>query len=94
VSRAQVVYQTRGAGGGSLWVRKPHGGWRTIRFESGPTAAAKLLGLARALGQLGAAVTVPPSGGCLAVPRAVPDSARRIAPHARPDIEPSSPRAP
>jgi hypothetical protein len=71
VTRAQVVYQFRRAGGGTVWVRRPRGGWRAITFMSARTQLAKLMALWRALGRIGAATTVP-LRGCLLVAQTSP----------------------
>lgn len=57
MDRAEVVWQFRRAGGGTVWVHRPRGSWRAIRFQSGPLQLAKLLGLAAVLDRLGAATT-------------------------------------
>jgi len=62
MNRAEVVYQTRRAGGGTVWVRKRRGGWRSITFESGPLAVSKLLGLASVLSRIGGATTTVVGG--------------------------------
>lgn len=71
MNRAGVVHQCYRHGGGRVWVRKPHGGWRVIRFESGRTQLAKLLGLAGVLDRIGSATTTV-VGGVLAVAQATP----------------------
>jgi len=87
--RPDVVWQTRRRGGGVVVVRKRHGGGRTIRFDSGPTRLAKLLGLASVLGRLGAATTVPLAGDCLtAQVTATVDDATPLVPRAGPAVSP------
>ncbi len=73
MTRAQIIYQFRRSGGGTVWIRRPRGGWRTITFDSGPTALAKIIGLASVLGRLSAATTVP-LPGCLLTAQQIPGS--------------------
>ncbi len=81
----QVVYQTRRAGGGTVWVRRRRGSWRAIRFDSAPTALGKLLGLARVLGRIGSATTtVLPDLRLVAQVAAGPESGTPLTPRAGP----------
>jgi hypothetical protein len=94
VNRAQVIYQMRRQGGGSVWVHRPRGGWRVITFASGRTQLAKLAALSRVLGRLGAATTVP-LRGCLLVAQTSPGPDSTVpALLPRPGPAPACPQAP
>jgi hypothetical protein len=71
MDRAEVVYQTRKTGGGTVWVRRRRGGWRAITFDSAPTTLGKLLGLSGVLLRIGSATTTVVAG-MLQVAQAVP----------------------
>jgi hypothetical protein len=73
MNRPEVVWQTRKGGGGTVWVRRRRGGWRTITFDSAPTTLGKLLGLAAVLGRIGSATTTVVAG-TLRVAQAIPSS--------------------
>ncbi len=95
--RPEVVWQTRRAGGGTVWVRRPRGGWRAITFASAPTAAGKLLGLCGVLNRLGAATTVPLRTGCVLAAQAVPGpdtTVPALLPRPGPARTPLAPNAP
>ena len=93
--RREVVYQTRRAGGGTVWVHRPRGGWRAITFTSGPGQLAKLFGLCGVLDRLGSATTQV-VGGVLAVAQVTSGPAVPVAlvPRAGPAACPITPHAP
>jgi hypothetical protein len=94
MNRAEVVYRFRRAGGGTVWVHRRRGGWRSIRFDSAPTALGKLLGLASVLDRIGSATTTVVAG-VLRVAQAVPavKPGTPLVPRAGP-CQPICPQAP
>ena len=70
----EIVWRTRRAGGGTVWVRSRRGGWRAITFDSAPTALGKLLGLAGVLDRIGSATTTVVAG-VLLVAQVIPSPA-------------------
>lgn len=71
MTRPEIVYQLRKAGGGTIWVHRRRGGRRAITFDSGCMQLAKLLGLAGVLGRIGSATTTV-VGGQLVAAQLVP----------------------
>lgn len=97
MNRAQVVYQTRKAGGGTVWVHRPRGTWRAIQFGSGPTTCSKLLGLTRVLDRLGAATTTVLPAAVVLAPQSFPGPETDIPatmPRPGPAVQPACPQAP
>jgi hypothetical protein len=95
VTRQPVVWQTRKAGGGTVWVHRRRGGWRPYRFVSGPSRLAKLAALSEVLGRFGAAMTPAAPSGCLQVAQTAPGPAAEVpALLPRPGPSPLAPNAP
>jgi hypothetical protein len=82
---AHVVHQCHRHGGGRVWVRKPHGGWRSITFESGRGQLAKLLGLCGVLDRIGSATAAVVRGRLLVAQVAPgPEVGSQVVPRAGP----------